>query len=110
MLVEEVVELVLPPLPPPPLVLLSSTAVPGTSLIPVAAIASDAPIEKRMKARNTRGLNARDSKDLFFRIGMGWDDCVYPIEGRVCVLAQRAHTRLSACLFAKDVGDRKFFS
>ena len=67
MLVEEVVELVLPPLPPP-LVLLSSTAVPGTSLIPVAAIASDTPMEKRMKARNTRGLNAPDREDLFFCI------------------------------------------
>src|SRR2546423_421594 len=109
MLAEEVVELVLPPLPPPPLELESRTAVPGTSWIPAAARASDAPIEKRMKARNTRGLNARDSKDIFFRIGMGWHDCVYPIEGRVCVLAQRAHTCLSACLFVKDVGDRKFF-
>jgi hypothetical protein len=34
------------------------------------ATASDAPIEKRMKARNTRKLNAPDSEDLFFRMGM----------------------------------------
>jgi len=49
-------------------VLLSSTAVPGTSLIPVAAIASEAPMQQRRKARNARGLNAPDREDVFFFI------------------------------------------
>jgi len=33
------------------------------------AIASDEPIEQRMKARNTRGLNPPDSENLVFFIG-----------------------------------------
>ena len=44
---------------------------PGTNwTLRTAATASDAPIEKRMKAMNARGLNALDSGDLFFFIRM----------------------------------------
>ncbi len=52
---------------PLPLVL-NKTAVPGTTLSVSAASASDAPIEQKIKAMKTRGLNAPDSGDVFFRI------------------------------------------
>src|SRR5205814_10530788 len=65
-------ELVLPPLPPPPLpVFVSRTAVPGTTVIVSAAIARDAPIEQRINARSTRRMKKADRDEDVVFIGFG---------------------------------------
>ena len=68
MFVADDAELVLPPLPPPPLPIFESrTAVPGTTVIVSEATAIDTPIEQRMNAKRRRRLNKTDcDEDLIF--------------------------------------------
>ena len=68
MFVADEAELVLPPLPPPPLPIFESrTAVPGTTVSVSEATARDTPIEQRMNAKRRRGLNKADwDEDVIF--------------------------------------------